>query len=485
MIGKRPLLIGFALLAACAAPPRRDHDLRITPPEAWTAVEGLRDSDVTGTWWTSFDDPALSEIVALALEQNHDLQAAAARVGQAVERAKVAGAERWPSVNAGLNATRQRQNFVGFPIPGGGGDVLSTTSTRVGASLDVSWEADLWGRLRAQTRAAIADLDATRADYRGGRLSLSGQTAKIWFAVAEASEQVELARRSAESFRGLTEYVRARFEKGVRPALDLRLAISNQASAEAALEARLRQLDASVRQLEVLLGEYPSARLLARFPAGALPETPPPIPTGLPAQLVGRRPDLVAAERRLAAADQRGLSARRALYPRLTLTASGGTVSDQLKDLLDGDFKVWSLAGGLLQPVFQGGRLRAQVRLADASSDQLFEEYAAALLDAFAEVETSLAAEQYLARQEEHLTEAALQFRAAERLSEERYRNGVGGYLDVLDSQTRAFLAQSNLLELRRLRLDNRVDLHLALGGDFASEPTTAATDPASEDDPS
>ncbi len=474
-----PLLIALPLLCACVkAPPRVEPEVVAAPPESWSSATHV-DGELLDRWWTAFDDPQLTRIVEAALASNLDLSAAASRVDQAIERAKIAGADLQPSVSAGVRASRSQQNFVGLPIPGGG-TVLTSTATTVGASLDVSWEVDLWGRLRADARAAVADLQATEADYHAARLSIAAQTAKIWFAIAEAQQQVDLARTSADSFHRLTEQVRARFVSGVRSALDLRLAISNEAAAESAFEARRRQLDGLVRQLETIVADYPDADLLARFELSDLSEMPPPVPTGLPSELVTRRPDLVAAERRLAAADQRFLAARRSLYPRLTLTASGGTVSDQLGDLLDGDFAVWSIAGGLLQPVFQGGRLRAQVRLGDAVADEALSRYADTVLTAFAEVERTLAAEQYLVRQEQHLSESAKQLTAAERLAEERYRNGVGGYLAVLESQTRAFVAQSSLLELKRVRLDNRIDLHLALGGDFTDPRLDIETIPES-----
>jgi outer membrane protein TolC len=181
-----------------------------------------------------------------------------------------------------------------------------------------------------------------------------------------------------------------------------------------------------------------------------------------------------AAERRLASADQRYLVARRSLYPRLTLTSSGGTASDGLGDLLDGDFRVWSLIGGLTQPLFQGGKLRAGVDAADAGREEVLARYATTVLGAYSEVEVALAAEEFLAEQERHLAEATEQLKAARRLAEDRYEEGVGIYLTVLESQSRALTSESELLSIRRRRLDNRIDLHLALGGGF-EEPSADA----------
>jgi outer membrane protein TolC len=195
----------------------------------------------------------------------------------------------------------------------------------------------------------------------------------------------------------------------------------------------------------------------------------------LPADLVSRRPDLIASERRLAAAGARVTEARRALYPRLSLTASGGRSSNALKDLLDGDFAVWNLVSNLTQPLFQGGRLRAGVDLATSNSDRALALFADSVLRAFGEVETALAAEGYLAQQEVSLRSAAAEASASQILATERYAQGLVDMATLLEAQRRSFEAESQLLSVRRQRLDARIDLHLALGGDFEQMARTAA----------
>lgn len=471
------LLTILPLAAGCvSAPARRAPETEVVLPGRWSAGPSAS-GEIGGAWWESFGDPSLDRVIELALENNQVLRVAAARLDRAAADARIAGADLKPSIAAGFNASRRRQNFIGLPLPGGG--VLTSTSTSLGVSIDTSWEVDLWGRIRAGARAAVAEYQAAEADMRGARLSIAAQAAKTWFAVLEAQQQVELARSSADSFRSVAEQIRLRYEQGLRPALELRLALSNQATAEALYESRRIQLDATLRQLEVLLGRYPSAALLDELAASVLPDRPGEIPAGLPAELVSRRPDLVAAERRLAAVDQRVLQARRALYPRMSLTAGGGTASDALSDLLDGDFRVWSIVANLAQPLFQGGRLRAGVDRAEAASEEALAGYVNLALLAFAEVETTLAAESYLAAQERSLSEATEHLVAARELAEKRYRWGLSEYLVVLESQSRALTAQSNLLALRRELLTNRIDLHLALGGDFDADIETSASDQA------
>ena len=342
--------------------------------------------------------------------------------------------------------------------------MLSTISTNLGVSLDVSWEADLWGRLRAGSRAALADLQSAAADLRGAQLSIAGQTTKAYFAAAEASQQVALAAATVASFRTASDQVRDRFEQGLRPSLDVRLSLSNLAGAEALLQQRHQQLDATTRQLEVLLGTYAGKTL--EIPT-TFPGTLAPVPSGLPADLVARRPDLVSSERRLAAETQRVSLARGDLYPRLNLTGSTGTSSNLLRSLIDGDFSVWSLGSSVLQPIFEGGRLRAQVDGAEARTNEALASYAGAVLQAYAEVESALAAEALLAERVSHLVTATEQSRAAERLAEDRYRSGLEAYITVLESQRLALEAEGALIVARRLRLENRVDLYLALGGGF------------------
>lgn len=491
------LSVVSVLLAGCASVPQRlEPAPGVEVPEVWTTADAPA-GPVVEDWWTSFGDPVLPGLIEEALEHNRDLRAAATRIDQAAAQARISGADLRPSLQAGFTASRQKQNFIGFPdfgemlgSPGGAGGsgssgngdsggVTSVESTSLGVSLDTSWEADLWGRLRAGHAASLADLEAARAEYAGARLSLAGQTAKAWFALTEARQQHALARSTVGTFRTSAETVRDRYERGLRPSLDLRLAEANLSAAEALVEQRREQVARLERQLEVLLGRYPRG---GPPEGGSLLPVPPPVPVGLPAEILARRPDLAAAERRLAAADARLKQARRALYPRLTLTGSLGRRSEELEDLLDGDFSVWSLAAGLMQPLFQGGRLRAGVDLADARTREALEAFAGAALRAFSEVESALTAESFLMRREESLAAAAEHSVAARRLTEDRYAAGLAGVFDVLEAQRRALEAESQLLAVRRQLLDNRIDLHLSLGGSFKDDQPPSSSARESEE---
>jgi NodT family efflux transporter outer membrane factor (OMF) lipoprotein len=453
--------------AGCAsAPERKPPEVDVDVPAEWTVEEAQQlpvEADTT-KWWEYFDNAELDSLVDEALLNNFDLKGAVARVDAAAAVAKAAGADLFPQAAVRFDAGRRKQNLIGFPIPGSGGGVLSTYSTSLGVSLDIAWELDLWGRIRAGQSAAMADVQATWAELAGARLSIAALAVKAWFAVIESRLQMELAEQTVESFRLSADQVQRRYEEGVRTSLDLRLALANLYAAEALLEFRKQQLDLAKRQMEILLGRYPSASLVVD---ANLPSITGEVPPGLPSELLIRRPDLLAAERRFAAAEKRVSQARRAFFPRISLTGSGGTLSQQLEDLVDGNFSVWGIAANLTQPIFQGGRLKANLENSHAISDQVLAQYAVSLLSAFGEVEALLYAEQTLATQEMHTANAAEQSEAARFLAERQYNAGLVDYITVLETQRRALSSQSELLVVRRQRLDARVNLHVSLGGGF------------------
>ena len=460
----RVTLASAMLFFGCASAPELQRpSLETHVPTGWTAApsEGGR---IDGRWWADFSDAGLDALIDEALSRNFELKAASGRMRAARAQARIVGAPLFPQVSLDFNRTRTRRNFIGFPLPGGNGGVLSTTSTNYGVSTNVNWEIDLWGRLGDDKAAALADLQGSQADLYGARSSVAGQTAKAWFAAIEARRQLELARATRDNFKVVNERIGNRYARGLRPALDLRLSLSNVAAAEAVVLQRTQAFDSVVRQLELLLGRYPSAGLAI---ASDLPSVPEAIPAGLPADLIARRPDLMLAERRLAAAGARIGVAKKARYPAIRLTGSGGTSSAALTDLLDGDFIVWSLASSLLQPLFQGGRLRAGVDLAEANRDQVLANFAGQALRAYGEVETALVADGLLKRREAALMEAATQATAARELAESRYASGLSDVITMLDAQRRAFESEGQYLAVRRQRLDARVDLYLALGGGF------------------
>lgn len=455
-----PLLL---LSLSCVPKLKEPPQLSVDVPQTWVSEKASQEGDIS-RWWTRFDDPGLNTVIDAVLMENNDLKAAAARLDAAAALARINGADLFPQIGGNFGASRQKRNFVGFPIPGGDDGVLSSVTNLFGVSLELSWEVDLWGRIRAGKAAAVADFQATAADLIGFQLSLAGQTAKSWYAAVEAEMQVRLAEATLQSYRTSNNQVWLRYKRGLRPSVDVRLSETSLANAEAILTQRQNLLQTIKRQLETLLGRYPASRIAL---SDNLPDMKDKVPAGLPADIIRRRPDLISIEKRVAASSARLAESRRALYPRISLTGSGGTSSNELSSLLDGDFSVWSLIGNLFQPLFQGGRLRAGIDLARARENEVLALYVQSVLNAFSEIETALSAEDYLKRRERFLEVAAEQSAAARVLAEDRYARGLTNFIEVLEAQRQAFVAQSELLSVRRLRLDNRVDLYLALGGDF------------------
>lgn len=418
------------------------------------------------SWWRQFGNVALNTLVAEALRQNHDLQAASARLEQASLRAAIVGAERLPKVNASLEGSRQRNNFIGLPFPGASG-VLTSRSESYRLSLLTSWELDLWGRIRSGQLASVAGSEAAHADLAAARHSLAALTVKVWLNLTEARQQEDYARTNVALIAAKTSQVRLRYELGIRSALDFRLAEANLATAQAAVGQWRAAKEQARRQLEVLLGRYPSGKFVEQR---ALPELLPRVPVGLPSDLLTRRPDLHAARTRLFASDVRIMQAQAELYPKISLTASGGTSSDELESLMNNNFLLWSLGVNLVQPVFDGGRLQSNVNLAKAQAAESVMLYRSTVLSAFSEVESALAASEAYRDREARLASAERNAREAVILVENRYEGGVESFLAVLDSQQRLVEAQSQLVAVRRMRLENRVNLHLALGGGFERE---------------
>ncbi len=454
-------LSSLLLLSACATSPDRSAPPAIELPNTWTTSS----SDATPTaWLKDFAAPELEALVAEAIAQNPGLEATAARFAQSIAEARIVGADLMPSAGLGLNGTRQQISTFGPSSTGG------VIFENYDLALNLSWEIDLWGRLRDRSSAALARVEGSQAELNAAYLSLAAQTTKAWLNLIEAQQQLTLAERTTKAYRKNQEALESRFKRGLSEGFDLRRIRTQATSAEADTAIRRRALDQATRKLEIIVGRYPAGALAA---GTTLPQLPATIPAGLPADLLKRRPDLIAAERQLAAAERERRAAQKDLLPQISLTASGGTSAQEFDKLLDGDFSVWKLAGNLTQPIFQGGRILANIDRNASLRDQAAANYRDTALRAFFEVESTLAAEQYLRNEQAKLALAAEEASATEELAWERYRKGTGGFLSALDAQRTADTARSRHLGVANRLLQNRIDLYLALGGAFTDENTT------------
>lgn len=442
--------------AGCAATAPTAPSPELDLPATWSRTGPATQANTA--WLDDFKDPTLENLITEALAQNADLQVTVARFSQSLAEAGLSRADRGPSAGLGLNAARQKINSFGPQ------SIDSVNFNNYQLGLNISWEIDLWGKLKDRSSAANSETEASAADLLQAELSLAAQIAKSWFNFTESQAQWKLSRQTAASYRKNLKTLEARFQRGLSDGLDLHRIRTQAATAEAQVAVNRRRFDASARQLETLLGRYPSAAI---EPDKTLPPLPADIPAGLPADLLKRRPDLIAAERRLAAAEKSFSASKKERFPSISLTGFGGTSSEAFENLLKSDFGIWSLAGNLAQPLYQSGRIRSGIKRTAALRDQARARYRATLLRALREVETTLAAETFLKKEYAKRRLASEQADAAETLAWERYRAGTTRFLDALESQRTAANARAQLISLRNLLLQNRIDLYLALGGPF------------------
>jgi NodT family efflux transporter outer membrane factor (OMF) lipoprotein len=357
---------------------------------------------------------------------------------------------------------------MALSLPTGVGDqgTDAGTSAFFGTSLDVAWEADIWGEISSGQAAALADFQAARATFEGARLSLAGQVTKAWFLATQVWRQLELTRATRDNLQGVLDLTLERQRIGQASEQDVRLTRADVASVEDAVRNLEGAYEDAKRSLEVLLGRYPAAEI--EVPLEFI-EMPGPVPVGLPSELLQRRPDVIAADRRVAASFARVDSAQAAKLPSLTLTGSLGTASDDLGGALDPANAIWNVGANLLVPILDQGGRQLGVEITNAQQEAAVADYAATGLRAFSEVESTLMQESVLADREGFLEQSAADNREAYRLAEVQYDVGAIDQLSLLQIQTRVFNAESQLVSIQGARLTNRVDLHLALGGSFES----------------
>lgn len=419
------------------------------------------------SWELYFTDPTLRELIAAALEHNRDLRIALSRVEEARALYGIQRAERFPSFSLNAEETAARA-----PLAGSSENVVAR---RYDVYLGLlSYELDLWGRVARLTESALASYLATEHGSRAVRLSLIADVANAYFSVRALEERAEFARRTAAAREEGLRLIERRMAAGVASRLDLLQAQSAYEAAQADAAA-LSRLAANARNaLAVLVGrpvELPP-------PSGAALEDlelPPPLPEGLPSEVLLYRPDVLQAEHALIAANANIGAARAAFFPRISLVGTLGFASPELDELFDGNRRAWTFVPSISLPLFTGGELSANLDLAKARTVTAVAQYERAIQQAFAEVADVLSDQRWLA--EQYAAQARLAEREAERLklAQARYNAGLIGYLEVLDAQREHYNAQQALLEIKRARLAAAAQAYKALGGDIATTATARA----------
>ena len=440
--------------------PVNDRDFEL--PGKWTGSGKGNEGKIVTGWIAGFEDARMRKLVGEALENNNNLKAVAARLASARQGTITGRAERFPSIN--LNASSSNS----------GRDIFSEAAryeSGYALALAASWEMDLWGRLRDLDLAARADYQTVRADYRAARLSLAANVAKSWCNIITARQRLELAEQTRDSFVSNYRITERNYKAGDETAtpLSVQFGRNNVASAERNLIARKLARDNAARPLEVLLGRYPSGELKSSSRLPGLPES---VPAGLPSELLWRRPDIAAAAASLRASAKRADAARKNLLPSFSLTARGSDTSGELDRILaNPETILWNAASSLAQSIFRGGALSAQAQRALAQNEQALHKFTGSVLEALREVESALAAERSLAEQERFISIELAQAKLAEAQAGRDYSEGLIGILSIFEAQRRGVAARNAMITLRSQRLQNRIDLHLALGGDFESLP--------------
>ncbi|MBD5780011.1 efflux transporter outer membrane subunit [Pelagicoccus sp. NFK12] len=450
---------GYGLSGCYTSPASKMDALEAEVPTAWAAAVDSDAAFAPESWVNDFNDPRLQAILEEALEYNFDLRIAAARLEASLSNTRAGRSEVWPTLNLSGSGSESRRN------PSASGTSQTATNESYGLSARLNWEIDIWGKLRNGYRGDLADAEAAVADYQAARLSLMGRVAQAWYTAVEAHQQYELEKRILDALTQSSRIVEENFSSGIARALDVRLIRANLASSQSSLEGRRRSRDAAVTALETLLGRYPKNELdvVSKFPD--LSES---IPVGLPSELLLRRPDVVSAERSLAAAEQRKFETSKARLPSLDLSLSRGTSVSDVGDILElVEQRVWNQSLSVGQTLFQGGRLKANYRRAKAQHEQAVASYADTVLTAFREVENALSFEESFTRDYEALKIAASESVEAEKLAWEEYSSGLTTITTVLDSIRRSITAQRSFIQVANRRIQSRIDLYLALGGGF------------------
>ncbi|MBI4755192.1 MAG: efflux transporter outer membrane subunit [Betaproteobacteria bacterium] len=464
MIARRCTIAATALLlGACAAGPNYTRPSVDVPgaykqlPDTWRPAEP-RDQINRGRWWEIYGDPELNTLADRAIAANHDLRVAAAQYRQASAMLRASRSGLYPVAEAGVSWDRGRGSTTLGSRASSSGGVASQRSL----SLDASWEADLWGRVRRTVESAEAYAEAIGADLESVRLSLVAQLAQSYFQLRAADTQKALFDDTVAAYERSLELVRNRYAVGVASKAEVAQARTQLMSAQA----QAIDIDLQRTQLEhaiaVLVGEAPANFSL---PRSAFAASVPAVPVGVPSELLERRPDVAAAERRVAAANAQIGIARAARFPSLVLTASGGFESASFATWLTTPSRFWALGAAAVQTLFDGGLRGAQVEQAEAGFEAAAEQYRQIVLNGFREVEDALAAVRLLEREAAVQSEAVAAARESVRLTENAYRAGTVSFQNVINVQTAALANERAANDIQARHLVASTQLIRVLGG--------------------
>jgi multidrug efflux system outer membrane protein len=414
-------------------------------------------------WWRVFNDPELNHIVVEVLQNNLDIKIATAAVLEVRAQLVQSRADRLPKVDLNAEGQRRQRPTIGLST----GETFTTTTNIYDFSLPASFEIDLWGRLARAEEAGRGNLLEAEENRRTVAQTVVAEAVTLYLQMESFERAIEIAERLVESFRRSLTLVESRYKRGLTSVLDVRQARRVLAGAQATLPSLRQDLGTTQQALAVLLGRYPKTRPPRLQPEDYYKRLDP-VPPGLPSELLLRRPDIRVAEAQLVALNALVGVAKASRFPRIVLTGTYGYTSDALDRLFKPENELWSIALGITQPLFDAGKLQAGQRAAEARYQQGVVTYAKTVLTAFAEVEGAFLTREEQLQRRDYVVKFLREAREAQRIAESRYEKGLVDFLTVLDTQRTRFQAESDLVEVDFVLLNNRVNLHRALGGGWA-----------------
>ncbi len=465
-------IVFMFFVSGCALTP--DYERPETKlPETWDQVrdQDTRESIANLKWWEIYQDETMTSLIEIALEQNQDLGIALARMQESAYLVTFTRANQFPFLDIFGGAGRGRQSRE--INPGANTD----NNFAIGASL--SFEIDLWRKYARGTEAARADLLSTEAAYRSVMISLIADVARTYLLLRDLESRLEISQRTAKGRRDSLDLVQARFDKGIVPELDVNQAEVQLAVAEAAVAQFRRQAVQAEHALQVLLGRYSDP--IPRGERIGLKDRWIDVPVGIPSELLERRPDIIAAEQQLVAETARIGVAQALRFPAISLTAEVSAVAESLTDLNASDAGEWNVFAGILQPLFNSGQLKAQMKAQTARAEQAQYRFIGTLQNAFREVEDALIAITTLRDERDARRRQVAAAGNAVRLSQARYDGGVVDYLEVIDSERTFFDSELEESSVRREALTAYITLYKALGGGWSEEEEGEAEDVAEQ----
>lgn len=478
-----PLGLGFlflALLAGCAVGPNYKRPAVQTPDGFRFAAGQTTNSLGDLPWWQVFKDPILQGFIGTAITNNLDLKQAVARVEQAREQVAVANSAFFPQINYGGGIGRGRNSIYNTPSPTTGSPTLSSAQV----TLNAVWEIDLWGRLRRSSEAARAQYLATDEARRGVMITLVSEVATAYFQLLQLDEQLRIQQAATNAYAGSYRIFNDRLSNGVASKLETDRAFAAMANAAALIPQIEIQIATTESRLCLLLGRNPGP--IIRNSLTNQPQLTPEIPAGLPSELLRRRPDVLAAEQSLIAANANiGVNVAN-FFPQIGLTTFLGRASPELSAFTGGAGNLWNVGGTLAGPIFQGGALRAQYRASKAKFDESKAAYQETVLTAFKEVSDALITRQKLDEEYVYDGQAVVALESSVDLATQRYLNGKSGYYEVLQAQQELYPTQQQQVQTQVGELLAVVQLYKALGGGWQmpAQPVQASHHPAAAANP-